>query len=67
MLRENISAAMLMLRKSKENTLDAPEPLDRQLPTYQQQMLDIEAFVISFSEPAPKKEDLDKDNIWPPR
>ena len=53
--------------ESKENTLDAPEPLDQQLPTHQQQMLDIEAFVISFTEPAPKKEDLDKDNIWPPR
>jgi len=53
--------------ESKENTLDAPEPLNQQLPTHQQQMLDIEAFVISFSEPAPKKEDPDKDNVWPPR
>ena len=53
--------------ENKENTLDAPEPLDQQLPTHQQQMLDIEAFVISFTEPAPKKEDPDKDNIWPPR
>lgn len=53
--------------ESKENALDTPKRLDQPLPTHQQQMLDIEAFVISFTEPAPEKEDPDKDNIWPPR
>ena len=40
----------------RRKLLDAPERLGQQLPpTHQQQMLDIEAFVISFTEPGTKE------------